>query len=108
MYTYQRYTCVPLYMQTPGLTGDQFYMAMLRIRDNILTNWKDMRRNFRKEDPTGSGAVLPYHFRNVLRQYNVNLTEDEFYHIMTYFDKGMTGNISYNDFIGHFLKAVQQ
>ena len=82
-------------------------MAMVRIRDNVLANWKDMRRNFRKDDASGSGAVSPYHFRNVLRQFNVNLNEDEFYHIMTYFDKGMTGNISYNDFIGHFLKAVQ-
>lgn len=92
---------------TPGLTSDQFYNAMLRIRDNVITNWKEMRRGFRKQDPTGSGAVSPTHFRNVLRQYNVNLSEDEFYHMMTYYDKGMSGNISYNDFISHFLKAVQ-
>lgn len=82
-------------------------MAMLRVRDTVLTNWKDMRRQFRKQDPTSSGAVSPFHFRDILRQYNVNLTEDEFYHIMTYYDKGMTGNISYNDFIGHFLRAVK-
>ena len=66
-----------------------------------------MRRQFRKQDPANSGGVVPTHFRNVLRNFNVNLTEDEFYHMMTYYDKGMTGNINYNDFIGHFLRSAQ-
>jgi len=81
---------------------------MLRIRDNILSNWKEMRREFRKGDSKGQGSVPHTHFRDVLRQFRVNLSEDEFYHLMSYYDKGMTGHISYNDFIGHFLRAVQQ
>lgn len=40
----------------------------------------------------------------VLRQYSVNLSEEEFFHILEYYDKTLTSKISYNDFLRAFLQ----
>jgi len=77
---------------------------MIRMRETVANNWKEMRRMFRQVDTAGSGLVEAPEFRYVLRQYNVNLDEDEFYHLMSYYDKNMDGKISYNDFIKAYLQ----
>lgn len=40
----------------------------------------------------------------VLRQYGVNLSEEEFFHILEYYDKTLASKISYNDFLRAFLQ----
>lgn len=40
----------------------------------------------------------------VLRQYSINLSEEEFFHILEYYDKTLSSNISYNDFLRAFLQ----
>ena len=77
---------------------------MMRLRDTVTQNWKEMRRSFRSADPTGMGVVDSNVFRQVLRQYSVNLTEDEFFHLLSYYDKNMDGLIGYNDFIRAYLQ----
>jgi Ca2+-binding EF-hand superfamily protein len=63
-----------------------------------------MLRNFREFDPSSIGVVDCEDFRQVLRNFNVNLTEDEFSHLIG--RHGNQGNclLSYNDFIKEFLK----
>ncbi|XP_069133814.1 EF-hand calcium-binding domain-containing protein 6-like isoform X1 [Argopecten irradians] len=87
-----------------GPTTNQFYEAMVRVRDCVMQNWKEMRRNFRSLDPANSGNVEALEFRRVLRQFNMNLSEEEFYHLVSYYDKNMEGMINYNDFIRAYLK----
>ena len=77
---------------------------MLRLRDCVLANWKDMRRYFRAIDIQNSGVVESLDFRRVLRQFNVNLEEEEFFHLLSYYDKNMNGKISYNEFIRAYLQ----
>ena len=77
---------------------------MMRLRDTVTQNWKEMRRVFRSVDPTGMGLVDSNEFRRVLRQFSVNLTEDEFFHLLSYYDKNMDGYIVYNDFIRAYLQ----
>uniref|UniRef100_A0A672K6A1 EF-hand domain-containing protein n=1 Tax=Sinocyclocheilus grahami TaxID=75366 RepID=A0A672K6A1_SINGR len=55
--------------------------AMLRISRPIQLFWSQMRKV----------------------QYSVNLSEEEFFHF-TFFDKNLSGRISYNDFLRIFLK----
>ena len=43
-------------------------------------------------------------FRKVLRQYGVNLSEEEFFHLLEYYDKTLSAKISYNDFLRAFLQ----
>lgn len=75
----------------------------MRLQDTVSSNWKEMRRQFRILDPSGTGLVDSIDFRSVLRQFSVNLDEDEFYHLMQYYDKNMDGKIGYNDFIRAYL-----
>ncbi|XP_046566155.1 EF-hand calcium-binding domain-containing protein 6-like [Haliotis rubra] len=89
----------------PGVTSDRFYDAMMRLRSCVTDNWKEMRRTFRKLDEGATGVVDAVEFRRVLRQFNVNLSEDEFFHLMSYYDKNVGGCISYNDFLRAYLKS---
>ena len=54
-------------------------------------------------DRTGNGTCSTIELRQMLRKYKIDLTEEEFYHLMTHFDKDMTGKVSYNDFLKAFL-----
>ncbi|XP_077999888.1 EF-hand calcium-binding domain-containing protein 6-like isoform X2 [Glandiceps talaboti] len=91
-------------MMKAGDESESLMQAMLRIRECVLQNWKDMRRSFRGIDTTAVGIVSPLEFRNILRHYSINLSEDEFFHLMTFYDKDMSGKISYNDFLRAYLK----
>ena len=87
-----------------GHTSNNFYDAMTRVRDCVLENWKEMRRVFRNVDNVNAGVVDSLQFRQVLRQFNINLSEEEFYHLLSYYDKNLNGDISYNDFIRAYLQ----
>ena len=89
--------------RSAGDTNVHFFDAMMRLRDTVSQNWKEMRRAFRASDPSGMGVVDSNEFRRVLRQFSVNLTEDEFFHLLSYYDKHMDGLIGYNDFIRAYL-----
>lgn len=82
-----------------GHTSTQFYDAMIRLRECVVQNWKEMRRLFRSMDRDNQGAIPSLDFRYVLRQFSVNLEEDEFFHLLSYYDKNLNGMIAYNDFI---------
>ncbi|KAI8489383.1 EF-hand calcium-binding domain-containing protein 6 [Branchiostoma belcheri] len=82
-------------LQTPrfsvkqGAESSLLYDAMLRMRDVIMSEWQRMRRTFRAIDAKGEGFVSPVDFRQVLKEYGINLSEEEFFHLMTFYDKGM-------------------
>ncbi|XP_041351388.1 EF-hand calcium-binding domain-containing protein 6-like [Gigantopelta aegis] len=95
----------PNVMQTH--TGDDLHLrndARLRLKECVMQNWKEMRRELRKLDSLGTGTVRSIDFRQVLRQFNANLTEAEFFDLLYYYDTKVDGNISYNDFLRSYLK----
>ena len=55
-------------------------------------------------DEGGTGFLSVADFRKVLRQYGVNLSEEEFFHLLEYYDKTLSAKISYNDFLRAFLQ----
>nr|XP_022292188.1 EF-hand calcium-binding domain-containing protein 6-like isoform X2 [Crassostrea virginica] len=87
-----------------GHTSTHFYDAMIRLRECVMQNWKEMRRLFRSMDRDNQGAISSLDFRHVLRQFSVNLEEDEFFHLLSYYDKNLNGMIAYNDFIKAYLQ----
>ena len=87
----------------PGSPSANMVEAMLRVKDCVVTNWKKMRRIFRSIDPTAQGVITSHEFRGVLRQFNINLSEEEFFHLMNYYDRSLEGKVSYNDFLRAFL-----
>uniref|UniRef100_A0A8C0GI62 EF-hand domain-containing protein n=1 Tax=Chelonoidis abingdonii TaxID=106734 RepID=A0A8C0GI62_CHEAB len=90
--------------KSPGPQSLMFFNAMLRIQPQILHCWRPMRRTFKSFDESGSGLLSVQDFRQVLRQYHINLTEEEFFHILEFYDKSLSSKISYNDFLRAFLQ----
>ncbi|XP_027447512.2 EF-hand calcium-binding domain-containing protein 6 isoform X7 [Zalophus californianus] len=87
-----------------GAETSSFYSALLRIQPKIVHCWRPMRRTFKAYDEGGTGLLSVADFRKVLRQYSINLSEEEFFHILEYYDKTLSSKISYNDFLRAFLQ----
>ncbi|KAM4748693.1 EF-hand calcium-binding domain-containing protein 6 [Rhinophrynus dorsalis] len=92
---------VPL---STGPNGPLFLNTMLRIQPKILDCWRPMRRTFQSCDEARSGYVGVQDFRQVLRKYGINLSEEDFFQILGFFDKDLKAKISYNDFLKEFLR----
>ncbi|XP_072452460.1 EF-hand calcium-binding domain-containing protein 6 isoform X2 [Notamacropus eugenii] len=91
-------------MKGSGTQSASFYAALLRIQPKILHCWRPMRRTFKSYDESGTGLLSIADFRKVLRQYGINLSEEEFFHILEYYDRTLSSKISYNDFLRAFLQ----
>ncbi|XP_040609995.1 EF-hand calcium-binding domain-containing protein 6 isoform X2 [Mesocricetus auratus] len=91
-------------MKEAGVETQSFYSALLRIQPKIVHCWRPMRRTFKAYDENGTGLLSVADFRKVLRQYSINLSEEEFFHVLEYYDKSLSSKISYNDFLRAFLQ----
>ncbi|XP_067907376.1 EF-hand calcium-binding domain-containing protein 6 isoform X2 [Heterodontus francisci] len=93
----------PKIPMTPGTEHEILTNLMMQIQPCITKCWKLMRRTFKAYDETGSGYITLFQFRQVLKQYGINLSEEEFYYLSSYYDKHLQGMISYNEFLRAFL-----
>ncbi|NXI61548.1 EFCB6 protein, partial [Anseranas semipalmata] len=89
---------------SPGPQTTSFYSAMLRIQPQILHCWRPMKRTFKSYDESHTGLLNVADFRQVLHDYKINLTEEELFNILEYYDKTLSSKISYNDFLRAFLQ----
>eukprot|EP00063_Salmo_salar_P033739 XP_014008574.1 PREDICTED: EF-hand calcium-binding domain-containing protein 6 isoform X2 [Salmo salar] len=94
---------LPTTPMSGGVLSRQCVEAMLRLYDPVQQVWRSLRQNFVTFDHNRSGKISIKEFRKVLRQFRVNLSEEEFFHLTSFFDKNTTGKISYNDFLRGFL-----
>ncbi|XDV52956.1 hypothetical protein PO909_021587 [Leuciscus waleckii] len=95
---------LPRTPMSPAPLSGQCVEAMLRISRPIQLVWRQMRQKFTSFDKERTGMISLQDFRKVLRQYSVNLSEEEFFHFTSFFDSNLSGRISYNDFLRIFLK----
>ncbi|KAM5250924.1 EF-hand calcium-binding domain-containing protein 6 [Hipposideros larvatus] len=91
-------------MEEAGPETSSFYSTLLRIHPQIVHCWRPMRRAFKAYDERGTGLIGVADFRKVLRQHSINLSEEELFHILEYYDKRLSSKISYNDFLRAFLQ----
>uniref|UniRef100_A0A8C3X1V6 EF-hand domain-containing protein n=1 Tax=Catagonus wagneri TaxID=51154 RepID=A0A8C3X1V6_9CETA len=91
-------------MKEAGAETSSFYCALLRIQPRIVHCWRPMRRTFKAYDQGGTGLLSIADFRKVLRQYSVDLSEEEFFHVLEYYDKTLSAKVPYNDFLRAFLQ----
>ncbi|NXP13230.1 EFCB6 protein, partial [Thinocorus orbignyianus] len=89
---------------TPGPQTTSFYSTMLRIQPQILHCWRPMKRTFKSYDESRTGLLHTADFRQVLREYNINLTEKDLFNILEYYDNNLSSKISYNDFLRAFVQ----
>ncbi|XP_035613971.1 EF-hand calcium-binding domain-containing protein 6 isoform X1 [Oncorhynchus keta] len=94
---------LPTTPMSGGVLSRQCVEAMLRLYGPVQQFWRSLRQNFVTFDHNRSGKICIKEFRKVLRQFRVNLSEEEFFHLTSFFDKNTTGKISYNDFLQGFL-----
>ncbi|KAK3701543.1 hypothetical protein QZH41_020531 [Actinostola sp. cb2023] len=84
---------------SPGFKSDQLLEIMATMRSKVREDWKKMRRAFRAVDTEGTGNCSPSEFRQMLKRFHIDLNNEEFFHIYSYYDKNMLGKISYNEFL---------
>lgn len=89
---------------SPGLMSERLIELMATIRASIRRDWKEMRRAFRSLDKRGSGSCSLLEFRQIMRKFKIELNEEEFFHLFSFYDKNITGRISYNDFLRAHLE----
>uniref|UniRef100_A0A8C8AR00 EF-hand domain-containing protein n=1 Tax=Otus sunia TaxID=257818 RepID=A0A8C8AR00_9STRI len=89
---------------SPGPQTTSFFSAMLRIQPQILHCWRPMKRTFQSCDESRTGLLNIADFRQVLHEYHINLTEEELFNILEYYDKTLSSKISYNDFLRAFVQ----
>nr|DBA30474.1 TPA: hypothetical protein GDO54_006443 [Pyxicephalus adspersus] len=94
----------PRIPMSTGLHSTSFLDAILRIQPKIVDCWRPMRRTFQSYDDGRTGYISIPDFKQVLRKFGINLSEDEFFHILGYFDKDLKSKVSYNDFLSEFLR----
>ncbi|KAK2858679.1 hypothetical protein Q5P01_003299 [Channa striata] len=95
---------LPITPTSQGVLTKDCVEVMLRTYDLICSSWTTIRRNFLTSDRTRTGSVSVQDFRKVLSHFGVNLSEEEFFHLCSYFDANMTGKICYNNFLSAFLR----
>lgn len=68
---------------------------------SIIYMTKVLRVNFSLQalDKSGAGTCSLPEFRQMMRKFKIDLNEEEFFHLFSFYDKNMTGKISYNDFL---------
>ncbi|NXL94797.1 EFCB6 protein, partial [Alectura lathami] len=89
---------------SPGPQSTSFNRAMLRIQPQILHCWRPMKRTFKSYDESRTGLLNVADFRQILHEYKINLSEEELFHILEYYDKTLSSKISYNAFLRAFLQ----
>ncbi|XP_060080227.1 uncharacterized protein LOC132559610 [Ylistrum balloti] len=70
------------------------------MRDKLMTDHQNLRRAFKKLDISRNGYISVGDFRRALKSCRVDLSNEDFYHVMTEFDNNLTGRISYESFLG--------
>ncbi|TSQ92613.1 EF-hand calcium-binding domain-containing protein 6 [Bagarius yarrelli] len=78
--------------------------TLLRLCASVQLYWRTMKQAFISCDKKRTGKISLQDFRKVLRQYNIDLSEEDIFHLTSYFDKNISGQISYNEFLSILQK----
>ncbi|NXJ77675.1 EFCB6 protein, partial [Trogon melanurus] len=94
----------PQNLPSHGPQTTSFFSTMLRIQPQILRYWRPMKRTFKSRSESNAGLLNIADFRQVLHEYSINLTEEELFSILEYYDKNLSSKIYYNDFLRAFIQ----
>ncbi|XP_062300181.1 EF-hand calcium-binding domain-containing protein 6-like [Scomber scombrus] len=94
---------LPVTPMIHGVLSKDCVEVMLRIYEAVRSSWTSIRRSFLTSDRTRTGNVSVQDFRKVLLQFSVSLSEEEFFHLSSYYDANTAGEICYNHFLWAFL-----
>ena len=72
----------------------------------LTGDWRTLRKAFKNMDKLNTGYVSLKEFRSVLELCNVILDEEDWFQLMSYFDKDLTGKVPYNNFVNESVKPA--
>ncbi|XP_033740340.1 EF-hand calcium-binding domain-containing protein 6-like isoform X2 [Pecten maximus] len=75
------------------------------MREKLIHEHQNLRRAFKKLDISKNGLISVGEFRRALKSNNVELSNEDFYHVMKEFDPRLTGKISYENFLGTLINT---
>ncbi|KAJ3612112.1 hypothetical protein NHX12_020389 [Muraenolepis orangiensis] len=87
----------------PGVLSAQCVDVLLRLHHAVRSSWRSIRQAFVTYDPDRTGRVTMQDFRKVLLCFRLSLTEEELFHLGSFFDPSALGTISYNDFLRAYV-----
>ncbi|XP_060782724.1 EF-hand calcium-binding domain-containing protein 6 [Neoarius graeffei] len=87
-----------------GPMSKQCMYTLLRLCPSVQLYWRTMKQAFISCDKDRTGKISLQDFRKVLRQYNISLSEEDVFHLTSFFDKNISGRISYNEFLSILQK----
>ncbi|XP_062588378.1 EF-hand calcium-binding domain-containing protein 6-like isoform X3 [Saccostrea cucullata] len=73
------------------------------IHHKLMAEHKNLRRAFRRLDVHRQGLLGVSDFRRALTGCNIQVSNEDFYHILSEFDQDMRGLVSYTDFLSTFM-----
>ena len=71
----------------------------------MISDWKALRRSFKKIDIHGHGFVSVTDFKAAMLNSKFPLNEEDFFHIFSVFDENMKGRVSYVEFMKRSLSV---
>lgn len=71
----------------------------------MISDWKGLRRSFKKMDISGDGFVSATDFKAAMLNFKFPLHEEDFFHIFSVFDENMEGRVSYVEFMKRSLSV---
>ncbi|CAF0774213.1 unnamed protein product [Rotaria sordida] len=83
----QSWTCLPITINC----------ILNRIRSQCVQNYGNIYRVFKMIDKNHQGYLTQIDFKQLLKQFNIHLNEEEFYHVISEIDKNQDGLISYDE-----------
>lgn len=70
-----------------------------KLKKQLTGDWRTLRRAFQKMDVSSAGKLTLPEFKSVLKLCNVILDEDEVYHVLSQYDKDLSGKLDYKKFL---------
>ncbi|KAF7707601.1 hypothetical protein HF521_018819 [Silurus meridionalis] len=87
-----------------GPMSKQCMDTLLRLCPSVQLYFRALKQGFISCDKGRTGKISVQDFRKVLRQYNINLSEEDIFHLTSFLDKNISGRISYNEFLSILQK----
>ncbi|GAA6101273.1 EF-hand calcium-binding domain-containing protein 6 [Tachysurus ichikawai] len=78
--------------------------TLLRLCPSVQLYWRTMKQAFISCDKKRTGKISLQDFRKVLRQYNIDLSEEDVFRLTSCFDKNISGQIPYIEFLSILQK----
>lgn len=78
-----------------------------RLKETVFRHWRDIQRQCRNLDTSNMGTITVSEFSDLLNQYSVDLSPQDFDSIVTKYDLKENGTFCYGEFIRHFMLSMR-